>query len=77
MFDDFAALATEVNLIGVENWNVENGNSFMGVFWNFAPNSNCKLDLTGWSKSHFLVGDHSQFSTGTFFRIKKPVWEKS
>ena len=53
MFDDFAALATEVNLIGVENWNVGNGNSFMGVFWNFAPNSNCKLDLTGWSKSHF------------------------
>ena len=40
MFDDFAALATEMNLIGVENWNVENGNCFNGVFWDFAPNSN-------------------------------------
>lgn len=74
MFDDFAALATEVNLIGVENWNVENGNCFNGVFWDFAPNSNCKLDLTGWSKNHFLVGDHFQFSTGSFFRIKEPKW---
>lgn len=75
VFDGFAPRATNVNLIGVEDWNMKNAKSFNAMFKNFAPNSSCKLDLTGWSKGCSLIGTHHKFADGNFFRIKEPVWE--
>ena len=54
---------------------MKNAKSFNAMFKNFAPNSNCKLDLTGWSKGCSLIGTHHKFADGSFFRIKEPVWE--
>ena len=75
MFHNFAVQAKDVNVTGIENWNVEHAKCFDYMFKNFAPNSSCKLDLTGWSKGCSLIGTHRKFADGNFFRIKEPVWE--
>lgn len=75
MFHNFAVQAKDVSVTGIENWNVEHVQGFDYMFKNFAPQSSCKLDLTGWSKKMPLCGEHNGFSENVFFRIKEPVWE--
>ena len=75
MFHNFAVQAKDVSVTGIENWNVEHAKCFDYMFKNFAPNSSCKLDLTGWSKDCSLIGTHRKIADGNFFRIKEPVWE--
>ena len=74
MFHNFAVQAKDVSVTGIENWNVEYVKCFDYMFENFAPQSNCKLDLTGWSKKKPLYGEHNAFAKNVFFRIKEPVW---
>ena len=74
MFNGFAPMAEDVKIIGIENWAVGQAECFDGMFKNFAQKSNCKLDLTSWSKDHPLLADHYSFSENLFFRIKEPVW---
>lgn len=75
-FKDFACIAEKVNITGVDEWTVGQGNyvSFSSMFENFAPKCNCQLDLSKWSKSGALSGRNYYFALGTFFKIKEPVW---
>lgn len=74
MFNGFAPMAEDVKIVGIENWAVGQAECFYDMFKNFAQKSNCKLDLTSWSKDHPLLADHYSFSENLFFRIKEPAW---
>ena len=75
-FKDFACIAEKVNIIGVDEWTVGQGNyiSFSSMFENFAPKCNCQLDLSKWSENGALSGRNYYFALGTFFKIKEPMW---
>lgn len=75
MFENFAAEAKVVNIIGIDNWTVNYVNNFCSMFRNFAPKSKCCLDLSSWNKEYKqLSAYHDWFANGTFFRIKEPKW---
>lgn len=76
MFKDFAREAKYVQLYGIEKWTPEKLFSAFRMFKGFAPESNCQLDLSGWSnyiQKNRVLAD--EFSENTFFRIKEPSWE--
>lgn len=74
MFCRFALEAKTVNIIGIEGWTVTQGAFLVGMFGGFAPISNCRLDLSNWSKEQKLSAYHEYFSLETFFKIKEPEW---
>lgn len=74
MFDGFASEAKRVKISGVEEWSVGHGYNFNRMFRDFAPQSNCRLNLSNWNKTGKLVGSHEEFSDGTFFKIREPEW---
>ena len=74
MFDGFASEAKRVKISGVEEWPVGHGYNFNRMFRDFAPQSNCRLNLSNWNKTGKLVGSHEEFSDGTFFKIREPEW---
>ena len=71
-FLNFAPRAKKVEIYGIENWNVSKGTNFMGMFFNFAAQSTCKLDLSKWNVQKNCV--HGNFQRNTFFKIKEPKW---
>lgn len=76
LFEGFAPHAKTVKLKGVEDWPVGHGYNFNRMFKNFAPHSNYRLNLSNWNKTGKLVGSHKEFSDGTFFKIREPIWKK-
>lgn len=71
-FWNFAPRAKKVEIYGVENWNVSKGADFVGMFFNFAAQSTCKLDLSKWNVRKICA--HGGFQQKTFFKIKEPKW---
>lgn len=74
MFQYFANKSEEVHLYGIEDWCIKKDNVFDYMFLDFAPWSQCHLDLSKWSEDGALTGTHFQFATNTFFKIKEPAW---
>lgn len=76
MFNFFAPQATSVTIHGIEEWRLGNGDIQMRqAFEDFALKSGYHLDLSDWAKKCNLKPEMDEFSKGTFFRVKKPVWE--
>ena len=76
MFKLFAPQATSVTIHGIEEWRLGNGYIQMRqAFEDFALKSGYHLDLSDWAKKCNLKPEMDEFSKGTFFRVKKPVWE--
>ena len=76
MFKLFAPQATSVTIHGIEEWRLGNGDIQMRqAFEDFALKSGYHLDLSDWAKKCNLKPEMDEFSKGTFFRVKKPVWE--
>lgn len=71
-FDSFALQATNVAISGLELWKINGINNFSYMFDNFAPISNCRLDLSRWETSNENI--HMGFAANTFFKIKEPKW---
>ena len=72
-FDSFALQATNVVISGPELWKINGINNFSFMFDNFAPISNCCLDLSRWKTSSKSI--HMGFAINTFFKIREPKWE--
>ena len=64
-----------LNLKELRNWPVGHGYNFDHTFKDFAPHSNYRLNLSNWNKTGKLMGSHEEFSDGTFFKIKEPIWK--
>ena len=76
MFKLFAPQAKNVKIYGIEDWRLGNGYIQMRqAFEDFALKSGYHLDLSDWAKKCNLKPEMDEFSKGTFFRVKKPVWE--
>lgn len=76
MFQLFAPQATSVAIHGIEEWRLGNGDIQMRqAFEDFALKSGYYLDLSDWAEKCNLKPEMDEFSKGTFFRVKKPVWE--
>ena len=76
MFNEFALNASEVILKGVENWKPVNMIYSKEMFMDFAPKSDCQLDLQSWRPytTKCLFYDHYNFATGSHSLIKEPNW---
>ena len=73
-FADFGINSKNVQIKGIEDWRLKNANTNLSnAFKNFAPMSQCCLDLSKWTEGCEYDCDISGFSKGTFFRIKEPV----
>ena len=73
-FADFGINSKNVQIKGIEDWRLKNVNTNLSnAFKNFAPMSQCCLDLSKWTEGCEFDCDISGFSKGTFFRIKEPV----
>ena len=76
IFKLFAPQAKNVKIHGIEEWRLGNGDIQMRqAFEDFALKSGYHLDLSDWAKKCNLKPEMDEFSKGTFFRVKKPVWE--
>lgn len=74
MFDSFAPHAKTVELKGVEDWRLGTGVILLGyVFYNFAVESSCHLDLSKWSANCSEKPIMKGFAEGTFSRIQEPA----
>ena len=78
MFYEFASNASEVTLKGVESWKPAKMKYSKEMFMDFAPKSDCHLDLQSWRPytTKCLFYDHYNFATGSHSLIKEPQWLK-
>ena len=76
IFKQFASCAKTVELKGIEGWRLGIGNICLSqTFERCASASEYYLDLSNWTEKCNLKPDMDRFATGTFFKIKEPVWK--